>query len=262
MDYETFSYELNDSVARITLDRPDSFNAMNCQMAKDLMAVTIRMDEDPDVRAVIITGKGKAFCAGGDLVAFSKIGDGLPAFAKEMTVYLHAAISRLNRMDAPVIAAVNGIAAGAGFSLVCATDLAIAAESSAYIMAYTLAGLSPDGSGTYFVSRLVGMRRAKELALTNRKLSAAEALDWGLVNKVVPDADLDAEANALATELAHGATRAYGTAKRLILEGTSSSLETQMELEAQGIAAMMATHDGREGIDAFVSKRKPTFTAE
>jgi 2-(1,2-epoxy-1,2-dihydrophenyl)acetyl-CoA isomerase len=179
-----------------------------------------------------------------------------------MTVYLHAAISRLNRMDAPVIAAVNGVAAGAGFSLVCATDLAIAAESSAYTMAYTLAGLSPDGSGTYFVSRLMGMRRAKELALTNRKLSSAEALDWGLVNQVVPDADLMAEADALATRLAAGATRAYGTAKRLILEGTSSSLETQMEVEAQGIAAMMATRDGREGIDAFVSKRKPTFTAE
>lgn len=262
MDYETFTYELKNSVARITLDRPDSYNAMNCQMAKDLMNAAIRMDVDPNVRAVIITGNGKAFCAGGDLVAFSKLGDDLPAFVKEMTVYLHAAISRLNRMDAPVIASVNGVAAGAGFSLVCAADLAIASESSAYTMAYTLAGLSPDGSGTYFVSRLVGMRRAKELALTNRKLTAAEALDWGLVNKVVPDAELAAETDALAQQLAQGATRAYGTAKRLILDGTSTSLETQMDLEAQGIAAMMATRDGREGIDAFTSKRKPVFTGE
>jgi 2-(1,2-epoxy-1,2-dihydrophenyl)acetyl-CoA isomerase len=147
-------------------------------------------------------------------------------------------------------------------SLVCATDLAIAAESSAYTMAYTLAGLSPDGSGTYFVSRLVGMRRAKELALTNRKLTSAEALDWGLVNSVVPDADLAAEVDKLATRLAKGPTRAYGMAKRLIMEGTSASLETQMQVEAEGITAMMRTHDGREGIDAFVNKRKPDFTGE
>jgi 2-(1,2-epoxy-1,2-dihydrophenyl)acetyl-CoA isomerase len=262
MSYETLSYEVSDGVGRITLDRPDSFNAMSCQMAKDLMDTSILMDEDPNVRAVLITGKGKAFCAGGDLVSFSKLGDELPGFVKEMTVYLHAAVSRLNRMDAPVIAAVNGVAAGAGMSLVCATDLAIGSESSAYTMAYTLAGLSPDGSGTYFVSRLVGMRRAKELALTNRKLTSAEALDWGVLNQVVPDADLMTEANALAVKLAAGPTRAYGNAKRLIMEGTSASLETQMQLEAEGIAAMMSTHDGREGIDAFVSKRKPAFTGE
>ena len=262
MGYNTFSYDLTDGVARITLNRPDSYNAMNCQMAKDLMDASIAMDADPNVRVVVITGAGKAFCAGGDLVSFSQKGDGLPAFAKEMTVYLHAAVSNLNRMDAPVIAAVNGVAAGAGMSLVCSTDLAIAAESSAYTMAYTLAGLSPDGSGTYFVSRLVGMRRAKELAITNRKLTSAEALDWGIVNQVVPDADFEAEVNALATRLAKGPTRAFGTAKRLIMEGTSSSLETQMQVEAEGIAAMMATHDGREGIDAFTNKRKPEFTGE
>lgn len=260
MEYETFTYDVANGVARITLDRPDSFNAMNIQMAKDLMDASIRMDADPGVRVVVITGKGKAFCAGGDLVSFSEKGDDMPAFAKEMTVYLHAAISNLNRMDAPVIAAVNGVAAGAGMSLVCATDLAIAAESSAYTMAYTLAGLSPDGSGTYFVSRLVGMRRAKELALTNRKLTSAEALDWGLVNSVVPDADLAAEVDKLATRLAKGPTRAYGMAKRLIMEGTSASLETQMQVEAEGITAMMRTRDGREGIDAFVNKRKPDFT--
>jgi len=262
MEYETLSYEVKDGVARVTLDRPDAYNAMNCQMAKDLMDTSILMDEDPNVRAAVITGNGKAFCAGGDLVDFSTKGDNIAAFVKEMTVYLHAAVSRLNRMDAPVIAAVNGVAAGAGMSLVCATDLAIAAESSAYTMAYTLAGLSPDGSGTYFVSRLVGMRRAKELALLNRKLTSAEALDWGIVNQVVPDADFEAEVNALAIRLANGPTRAFGTAKRLIMEGTSSSLETQMEVEAQGIATMMTTHDGREGIDAFVNKRKPTFTGE
>ncbi len=262
MEYETFSYHVADGVALITLDRPDSFNAMSCEMAKELMEASIQMDVDPNVRAVIITGNGKAFCAGGDLVSFSSKGDELPAFVREMTVYLHAAVSRLNRMDAPVIAAVNGVAAGAGMSLVCATDLAIGSESSAYTMAYTLAGLSPDGSGTYFVSRLVGMRRAKELAITNRKLTSAEALDWGILNKVVPDADLMTEANALATKLAQGPTRAYGNAKRLIMEGTSASLETQMEVEAQGIADMMVTHDGREGIDAFVNKRKPAFTGE
>ena len=137
------------------------------------------------------------FCAGGDLKSFADQGNGLPGHVKEVTAYLHAAISRFVWMDAPVVAAVNGPAGGAGLSLVCATDLAIAAESAKFVMAYTRAGLAPDGSSTYFLSKLIGMRRAKELALTNRTLSAAEALEWGLINRVVPDAELAAAAGEL-----------------------------------------------------------------
>jgi len=185
--------------------------------------------------------------------------DDLPRFLKQMAADLHLAVSRLNRMDAPVIVAVNGTAAGAGFSIALCGDLAIAAESARFTMAYTRAGLTPDGSSTYFLPRLVGLRRAKELTLTNRTLSAAEALDWGLVNRVVPDAEVLPAARALAEELAQGATLAFGRAKRLLDGGLNATLETAMEDEAQAIAAMARTDDGREGIQAFLEKRPARF---
>jgi 2-(1,2-epoxy-1,2-dihydrophenyl)acetyl-CoA isomerase len=163
-------------------------------------------------------------------------------------------------MAAPLVVAVNGTAAGAGFSIAISGDLVVMAESAKLTMAYTAAGLSPDGSSTWFLPRLVGMRRAQELMLTNRRLSAAEALEWGLVNQVVPDAELAATAGALAKQLASGATRAFGTVKSLLASTFSESLETQMELEARGIAAMAGGADGREGIEAFVAKRAPKFS--
>ena len=166
-------------------------------------------------------------------------------------------------MTAPVIrsliAAGQGAAAGAGMSLVCARDLVVAGEAARFAMAYTRAGLSPDGSGTWFLPRLVGRQRALELMLTNRMLSAQEALEWGIVTRVVPDAEVEAAARKLAGELAAGPTRAYGLVKRLVLSSASESLETQMELEAAGIADSAASADGREGIAAFLGKRAPTF---
>ena len=231
-------------------------------MGLDLLKVANTCSQDRSVRAVLITGTGKGFCAGGDLKSFVEAGDRVGEVILETTTSFHAAISRFNRMDAPVIAAVNGVAAGAGFSLACATDLAIAAESATFLSAYTAAGLVPDGSSTYFVSRMVGVRRAKELALTNRVLSAAEALDWGMVNRVVPDEELESASLAWATELASGATAALGRAKRLILDGMSESLETQMERESQEIAAVTRTKDAREGLTAFLEKRKPSFKYE
>jgi 2-(1,2-epoxy-1,2-dihydrophenyl)acetyl-CoA isomerase len=172
------------------------------------------------------------------------------------------AISRFNRMDAPVVIAVNGAAAGAGFSLALAGDFAIAGESVKLTMAYTRAGLTPDGSSTYFLPRLVGPRRARELVLANRTLTAAEALDWGLITRVVPDAEVLDAARALARELAHGPTRAYGLAKRLLDGSLNASLETAMEDEAQAIAAAARTADAREGMRAFIEKRQPTFKGE
>lgn len=259
MDFETLNLEVRDSVAHLTINRPDAANALNRQLALDLLAAAIKCDEDAEVRCVLITGAGSMFCAGGDLKSFADQGDGLPAHVKEVTAYLHAAISRLVWMDAPVVAAVNGPAGGAGLSLVCATDLAIAAESAKFVMAYTRAGLAPDGSSTYFLSKLIGMRRAKELALTNRVLSAAEALEWGLINRVVPDAELAAAAGELAISLAEGATLALGEAKRLIQQGFTETLESQMERETRAIADMARTEDAREGIAAFIAKRKPDF---
>jgi 2-(1,2-epoxy-1,2-dihydrophenyl)acetyl-CoA isomerase len=259
MTYQHILFEVKDGIARITMNRPDVFNALNLQMARDLMHAAIACDEDPAIRCVVLTGAGKAFGAGGDITGFAQAGDTLPALMKEMTVYFHAAISRFARMDAPLIAAVNGVAAGAGFSTMLMADVAIAAESARFTLAYTRAGLTPDGGSTYFLGRTVGLRRAVELALTNRALSAREALDWGIVNKVVPDADLTGDVDALARALAAGPTKAFGGAKRLLAEGLDATLETQMEMEARSIADMARSADGREGIAAFVAKRPPSY---
>lgn len=254
-------FELRHGVAHLTLDHPEA-NAIDRELARELMAATLRCDDDPEVRAVLVTGAGRMFCAGGDLRSFSGVGKELPSHLKEVTTYLHAAISRMARMDAPVVAAVNGPAAGAGMSLACACDLVIAAESAVFNLAYTRAGLAPDGSSTFFLSRHVGLRRALELALTNRTLTAEEAVAWGIATRVVPDGKLVAEAEALARELAAGPTRAYGATKRLLREGTTGTLETQMELESRAIAEMSQTRDGREGVAAFLEKRAPRFTGE
>ncbi len=263
MQFENLLFEVRDQVAHLTFNRPAAHNAMDLQTAKELMHAAIRCDEDDDIRAVILTGTGdKAFCAGGDLAGFAGAGDQAPLLIKEMTAYLHAGVSRLARMDAPVIAAVNGVAAGAGFSIACMADLAIAGESARFTMAYTRAGLTPDGSSTYFLTRLIGVRRALELTLTNRVLTAAEALSWGLVNQVVADDGLPAAAEDLARLLAAGPTRAFGGAKQLLYGGTTESLESQMELEARRIAEAVRSPDGREGIAAFLAKRPAKFTGK
>jgi 2-(1,2-epoxy-1,2-dihydrophenyl)acetyl-CoA isomerase len=255
----TLLYEVKDRVARITLNRPDAANALNDEMGRELMQVAIRASEDRDVRAVILTGAGRMFCGGGDLKHFAAQEDRLPGHLKALAGCLHLAISRFVRMDAPVIAAVNGSAGGAGLSLALFADLVIAAESAKFTLAYTRAGLSPDGGSTFFLPRMIGVRRALEMALTNRVLTAKEALEWGMITKVVADAQLQAEANAMAAQLAAGATGALGMAKRLMHHSFSESLETQMELEAQGIAEMARTAHAREGIAAFIAKRPPDF---
>ncbi len=258
----TLLLDIRDHVAHLTLNRPLASNTLNVAMAAELHQAAIRCASDPAVRAVLLTGAGSAFCAGGDLRSFSAEAEGLPNHLRDLLDHYHAAMSHLARMDAPIIAAVNGVAAGAGMSLMCACDLVIAAESARFTMAYTRIGLSPDGSSTYFLPRLVGMRRALELTLTNRVLSAAEALEWGLVTRVVPDAAVLDEAQALAAQFAAGATRALGTAKRLLYAGWSETLETQMAHELQGIALTAGTTDAREGIGAFLAKRSPTFTGQ
>ena len=259
MDYETIILEVRENVAHLTLNRPESANALNEALARDLLHASLQCNSDPAVRAVLITGAGRFFCAGGDLKGFHAQGEKLPYHLKEVTTYLHGAVSRFSRGDAPLVAAVNGAAAGAGISLACACDIVIAAESAPFTMAYTKAGLTPDGSSTYFLPRKVGLARALELTLTNRVLSAAEAQEWGIVTRVVPDADLLSEATALAEGLAQGPTVAFGAARRLLHSGLVETLETQMELETQAIARMSVTDDGREGIEAFLEKRRPTF---
>lgn len=259
MPYKTILFDVRDSVARITIHRPEQGNSLNYDFMQEFFKVVLRCDEDPAIRAVVLTGSGPMFCSGGDIRMFAEQKEPLPLFIKEGIRHFHGAISRIAHMDAPVVAAVNGIAAGAGLSLVCACDIAYAAESAKFTMAYTKIGLTPDGSSTFFLPRVVGLRRALELALTNRVLSAEQALTWGIVSRVLPDKDLMSEATALATQLAKGATMALGAAKRLLRNGWNETLETQMENETQAIANAARTADAQEGIRAFVEKRAPKF---
>jgi len=259
MAYQHLTVEQAANVATITLNRPDAYNALNLPLGRELFSVSIELDEDPDVRCVVITGAGRAFCAGGDVKDFV---DNLPrigAHIKELTTYLHGAISRLARSDKPVIMAVNGVAAGGGFSLALSGDLVVAAESAKFTMAYSKIAASPDGSSSYFLPRLVGLRRAMELYFTNRVLTAREAVEWGMITRAVPDAELKGAVAALTAELAQGPSRSFGIAKRLLHQSTWESLETQMELEAQGIAACGHTEDFRAGVTAFAQKGTPTF---
>src|SRR5215510_3653629 len=259
MAYQHLSVERVAQVATITLRRPEALNALDLALGRELFHVALEVDEDPEVRCVVVTGAGTAFCAGCDVKGFA---DNLPRIGvliKELTTYLHGAVSRLCRSDKPVIMAVNGVAAGGGFSLALSGDVVVAAESARFTMAYSKIAATPDGSSSYFLPRLVGLRRAMELYFTNRVLSAREALDWGLVTRVVPDADFTAAVAALARELAQGPTRAFGAAKRLLHQSTWESLETQMELEAQAIAASGHTRDFAAGVTAFANKQTPTF---
>ena len=259
MDYQSLILERKDNVATITLNRPDAFNALNLALGRDLFHASIEVDEDPEVRCVVVTGTGKAFCAGGDVKDFV---DNLPrvgALVKELTTYLHGAVSRFCRTDKPVIMAINGVAAGGGLSLALSGDLVVAAESARLTMAYSKIAATPDGSSSYFLPRLIGMRRTMELYFTNRVLTAREAFEWGLVTRVVPDTEFKTAVATLAREMAQGPSRAYGGAKRLFHESTWTSLETQMELEAQAIANSGRTDDFRAGVTAFAEKKSPVF---
>jgi 2-(1,2-epoxy-1,2-dihydrophenyl)acetyl-CoA isomerase len=259
MSEATVLSERRGAVAHLTLNRPRAFNAMSPALMVEFRAAAAEIAADASVRAVVVTGAGKAFSAGGDLRSFAD-SDDVSGLLRTMTRDLHAGLVSLASMNAPVIAAVNGVAAGAGMSLAAACDLVVAAESATFTMAYTAAGLTPDGSSTWFLPRLIGLRRTQELMLTNRRLSAAEALDWQLVNQVVPDDQLGAEVEKLATRLACGATGAFGVVKKLLSASSNRELEAQLAAEAEGIASQAATPDGQEGIAAFLEKRKPEFS--
>ncbi len=260
-DYETMNFEIKDKVATITLDRPDNANALNAQMARELFEVSIRCTHE-DVRAVIFTAKGKMFCAGGDLAEMDAQGDNRPALLTEMATLLHQSLIRFAQIDAPVIMAVNGVAGGGGFSMALSGDFVLAAKSAKFVSAYTASGLTPDGSSTYFLAKHIGLLRAKELLLTNRMLSADDAMEWGMVNRVVEDADLMAEAQKLASGFAKGPSKALGGTKRLLNSAYAARMEEQLELETRSISAMMETHDGPHGLNAFLNKSKPIFKGE
>jgi 2-(1,2-epoxy-1,2-dihydrophenyl)acetyl-CoA isomerase len=256
----TVKFELKGSVAWVTLNRPEAGNALNMQAGSELLDAATRCRGEHGVRAVVITGAGKAFSFGGDLAAMAmNEGRDREEYLHELTTDLHAAIEAFTRLDAPVVVAVNGTAAGGAMGLVAMADLVIAAQGAKFTLAYAGVGLTPDCGTSYFLPRLIGQRRAMELALANRVLTADEALEWGLVNKVVPDAELGAQAAALAEGLAAGPLAALGGAKRLMR--MEAPLDEQLQAEGRTIAAQSATAEGEEGIAAFLAKRKPRFTS-
>jgi 2-(1,2-epoxy-1,2-dihydrophenyl)acetyl-CoA isomerase len=247
-------------VARLTLNRPDVANAIDLDLARALAAATRRVRADPAVRVVLLTGAGSRFCAGGDVRGFAGVGDRLGDHLGELLGALHPAIADLGALEVPVVAAVQGSAAGAGISLLAAADLVVAAERTRFVLAYTSLGLVPDGGSTWSLPRAVGLRRALELALTNRPLDASEALAWGLVTRVVPDDELSDEAERLVTELAAGPPAALAAAKRLLKSGLGSSLDEQLTREAAAMVVAGNSVDGQEGVAAFVEKRRARFS--
>jgi len=260
--YKTLLFDINDQIAVITLNRPEHANGMDMALIEELALVARHCQTEVEasrIRAIIITGAGKIFCAGGDINSFKAFGDQVSSEIARLAGHLHDATTCFIHMKVPVITAVNGAAAGAGFSLAIMADLAIAAQSATFVLAYTAIGLSPDGAATYHLPRIVGLRRAQELMLLNRRLTAEEALHWGLVTKVVPDDQLMQEAMVLAKKLANGPTHAFATVKKLLHASEKNSPEQQMALEAAYLSALSATIDGQEGIRSFLEKRKPVF---
>lgn len=257
-DYETIVLEQSGPIAQIVLNRPDAANAMNDTMTRELADAARRCDHGA-AKAVVLTGAGRFFSAGGDLRAMASSSTTAGHYVKTIADDLHRAISTFARMDAVLITAVNGVAAGAGFSLAVTGDLVLAASSATFTMAYTAAGLSPDGSSTYYLPRLVGVRRTQELMLANRKLSADEALQWGLLTEVVDDSQLTSRSEAVAKQIASGAGQSASAVKKLLLTSFTNGLEEQMETEGRLIAECADSADGQEGIDAFLQKRRPEF---
>jgi 2-(1,2-epoxy-1,2-dihydrophenyl)acetyl-CoA isomerase len=259
--YETIRLRFDGGVAWLHLQRPEHGNALEAAMARELARAIRSLEQSSELRCLVLTGTGEHFCLGGDLRAFSAQGPRLAEHLRAMVPDLHRATIGLAHLNAPVIAAVNGTAAGAGMSLVCAADIAISAASARYTLAYTRVGLSPDGGSTWFLPRIVGIRRAREMALTNRLLSASEALEWGLVGRVVPDDELEREATDAARKLAAGPLPALNSARRLLHESATgaSTLEAHLDLEAERIVEAAGSENVREGITALLDKREPRF---
>jgi 2-(1,2-epoxy-1,2-dihydrophenyl)acetyl-CoA isomerase len=243
------------AVLTVTLNRPDVLNAFNAELHRAL-AAALKEARAPEVRAVVITGAGRGFCVGQDLTEFREApGD----IGSRLRGHYHPNILALRSLEKPVIAAVNGAAAGAGLSFACACDLRIAADSATFVPAFINIGLVPDSGGTYFVRRLLGTARAFEWLTSGRRLSAAEAHAWGLVSEVVEADRLAARAAELAAELAALPTRGIAMTKRLLDHAEHTTLEEQLELEAQLQAVATQTNDFREGVAAFLEKREPRF---
>lgn len=252
-------FDLTDGVARITLNRPQCGNAIDLPMARSLDEVSIRCEADMTIRCVMLTGAGRMFCAGGDIGAMHSADEHVDALLSELAGTLHTAMARFARMAKPLLTLVNGPAAGAGLSLAMSGDVVLAARSSHYTAAYGTIGLTPDGGMSWLLPRLVGLRRAQEIILTNRRVKADEAEAIGIVTRTVDDNALRDEGDKLAAQLANAATRAIGAARALLRESFETPLEAQMEREVATLSRAGRLPESREGLAAFLEKRPANF---
>jgi 2-(1,2-epoxy-1,2-dihydrophenyl)acetyl-CoA isomerase len=261
--YETVNLYRRGAGAKVELNRPDRLNAWNAQFAADLNDAIRVVTDDPGVRAVLITGAGRAFSSGADLKESADqagAGDGSPDVYTILTERYHPLITGIRRMPKPVVAAVNGPAAGIGLSLALACDLVVAAESAYFSLAFVNIGLVPDGGSSLLVPSRVGFARAAELAMLGERLAARKALDWGLINQVWPDEEFPEQAGKLLGRLASGATRSYAGTKRQLNRWLYQHMDAQLEFEAEIQREMAASGDFAEGLAAFAEKRPPRFT--
>ena len=250
---------IDNSIATILLNRPQSFNALNLQTAQELSQHLLALSSDSAVRAVVITGAGKAFSAGGDIKRALGHLQGPAAAFHELATQVHICVVEIRRMAKPVIAAINGVAAGGGFSLALACDFRVMARSAKLRQAFTSNGLSIDAGGTFTLPRLVGFARALEVAAFDEPISADQALDWRLVTSVVDDEAVVSAATDLAASLARRSLHSFAWSKRLLTNAFESSLETHLEQERQGLVSCVSHRDGEEGMRAFIEKRQPVF---
>jgi 2-(1,2-epoxy-1,2-dihydrophenyl)acetyl-CoA isomerase len=262
-DLETVNVRVQDGAATIELNRPQALNAWNAQLGADLLAALRAAAEDDDVRAVLLTGAGRAFSSGADLKDVSGgdvTAEGHPDVYKTLTERYHPIMHAIREIPKPVIAAVNGPAVGIGCSLALCSDLILAGESAYFLLAFVNIGLVPDGGSSLFLPTRIGMARATELSMLGERLSAAQALDWGLINGVVADDGLLEEAGGLAARLAAGPTRSYAGTKRQLNNWLYSRMDEQLELEARIQQEMAGSPDFIEGAIAFVEKRPARFS--
>ncbi len=250
---------ISGNLAEITLNRPAQLNAINCDLAERLVEALTAIDGDPSVRVVLLKGAGRAFMAGGDLRDFHEAGHRAPDAVKRLIVPFHRIIRGIRELRAPVIAAVHGAVAGGGLALALACDFIVASADAVFAPAYLKIATNPDGGTTWSVTRLLGERRALEWLMLGEPLSAQNAADLGLINRVVARAALEEEALALANRIASGPAQAQASLKQLVWQATSTSLEDQLEAEAKSFISLAATSDFREGVAAFFERREPRF---
>jgi len=253
--------QIEDGIATITFNRPDAGNAMSLAFVRELADVVESVEHDPDVRCVVLTGSGRFFSVGGDIGGFRDAGTEVPSVLAQITHHLHDAVARLVRMHKPLVTAVNGPAAGAGLGLAVIGDFAIASDTAHFSTAYTAIGLTPDAGTSTILPRLIGLRKTQEMALTNRRVPAAEAVEIGLITQVVAPADLMEEAIRTARGLVEGPVAAFGAVRRMIAAGYEQPLEAQLDLEARTICEAAGSPEGREGIAAFLAKRPAVFAS-